>query len=282
MVATLLLVLFCSPLNSFATGQDGDIVIIDDEEWELLARPIYSSGISKEFEAMLPKERSKTTANWEGYTAIWSIRDNMLVLDSIRVGYASRQNPQMKYQTLPAQNFTTLFGKYQKDGRIVATWYSDTIRAGRGSVVLYEHSGYMRNYENEMVLRIVNGKVNRGETYNNGVVTKGFSIHDFEKMNDADRRQLLDIHPEKYPDLSGKSRVLVQMSKLTFDAQGNLCDGNIKVLLPQQGGNVEVKPLSTAVKKALINIKPWKVLRINGSYQTDFYGLWNLPVKLTD
>ena len=69
----------------YATGQDGDIIYIDGKQWILLGKPVYADSIlSNDLRAALPEERSITTANWDGYTAYWSISQEKLCLDSIK------------------------------------------------------------------------------------------------------------------------------------------------------------------------------------------------------
>jgi len=68
-----------------ATGQNGDIIYIDGIRWELLGRPIcVDSLLYHDLKAVLPSERSISTANWDGFTAYWSIKKNVLYLDSVR------------------------------------------------------------------------------------------------------------------------------------------------------------------------------------------------------
>ena len=72
-------------LNMHATGQEGDIIYIDGEQWELLGKPVYADSVlSRELKEALPKGRGYTTSNWAGYTAYWSIQQEQLCLDSIQ------------------------------------------------------------------------------------------------------------------------------------------------------------------------------------------------------
>ena len=71
-------------LNIYATGQDGDLIYIDGKQWVLLGKPVYADSIlAKDLISALPKERSYSTANWDGYTAYWSIQEDKLCLDSL-------------------------------------------------------------------------------------------------------------------------------------------------------------------------------------------------------
>lgn len=68
-----------------ATGQEGDIIYIDGTRWELLGRPVSrDSVLYHHLKAVLPSNRSISTANWDGFTAYWSIVQDVLCLDSIR------------------------------------------------------------------------------------------------------------------------------------------------------------------------------------------------------
>ena len=67
--------MFITAMGASATGQSGDMITIDGEQWNLLGKPIdWDSTLYKSLLKVLPEERSINTANWDGYTAYWSIR----------------------------------------------------------------------------------------------------------------------------------------------------------------------------------------------------------------
>ena len=86
---------FAITIAAFATADSGDVIILDGEFWNLLARPIWSdSTLYHNLKTVLPEDRSWTTANWDGYTAWWSIRENRLCLDSIMVEFYNKETQQ--------------------------------------------------------------------------------------------------------------------------------------------------------------------------------------------
>lgn len=71
-----------------ATAQTPDIIYIDGIRWELLGRPVCAnSKLYRHLKAVLPTKRSTSTANWDGFTAYWSIKQDVLYLDNILCEY---------------------------------------------------------------------------------------------------------------------------------------------------------------------------------------------------
>ena len=102
-------------LNIYATGQDGDLIYIDGKQWVLLGKPVYADSIlAKDLIAALPKERSYSTANWDGYTAYWSIQEDKLCLDSIlyEIYEDSKNN---RKECVPSETLKSVF-RYTSTG----------------------------------------------------------------------------------------------------------------------------------------------------------------------
>lgn len=84
-----ILIVICLLAGSvYATPQDADVIYIDGERWNLQYNPIaVNPSLNKQLEEILPEGRDITTANWDGYTAYWSINEDMICLDSVTVTF---------------------------------------------------------------------------------------------------------------------------------------------------------------------------------------------------
>ena len=70
--------------SAFSTSQESEILFIDGVKWDMLAQPIDIDSIhNTKFREFLPKERHWTTANWDGYTGVWEIKNNQLYLQKV-------------------------------------------------------------------------------------------------------------------------------------------------------------------------------------------------------
>ena len=261
-------------LTMYATGQEGDIIYIDGEQWELLGKPIYADSVlSRELKNALPKERGINTANWAGYTAYWSIQQEKLYLDSIRyVIYDSAQKS--RTECLPSKAMRRIFKKYASRKRIVATWFNNEIRVAKGKQLYYVHEGYTRNYEHERVISIEQGKVCGTKDYQNYVVD-GFSFDKYRPNNKAELREKFPLHIEQYPELADVKRILFNIKRARVDAQGNLVECEVKVLRPNDNPR-----LAAEMAEAMKAYRPWRVMFINGEYRA--YGIegYTIPYNL--
>ena len=275
----LLCIVFCLACSSaFATGQESDVLYYRSQQWWLLARPADSdSSLSVTLQNNLPSERCQSTANWGGYVGYWSIRNGMLVLDSIQIEYL--KDGECVGATLPDSFIPQVFHAYDEDGIVVARWYSGTLRLARGKMLRYEHSGWNRNYETEMVLTIQNGIVVDSVEYHNRVVCEGFDLESLSTQ-DWDSLQQGFRAIAKYPQLEGKERIFFLVSDFIVDPQGNLVD-IAKVSCHAQLDDKLEQQLALEFKRYLMSIRPWKVLYINGKYCVSQRG-WSIPIRLSE
>ena len=261
-------------LTMYATGQEGDIIYIDGEQWELLGKPIYADSVlSRELKKALPKERGINTANWAGYTAYWSIQQEKLYLDSIRyVIYDSA--PKSRTECLPSKAMRRIFKKYASRKRIVATWFNNEIRVAKGKQLYYVHEGYTRNYEHERVICIEQGKVCGTKDYQNYVVD-GFSFDKYRPNNKAELREKFPLHIEQYPELADVKRIVFNIKRARVDAQGNLVECEVKVFRPNDNPR-----LAAEMAETMKAYRPWRVMFINGEYRA--YGIegYTIPYNL--
>ena len=182
------------PLSLFATAQDGDYITWKGKRYEMLTCPLaYNSVLDSLFyEKFMPS--SRTTADWNGYTGYWSIKDDELYLDSLC--YYSRNGD--SHTLLP--DTEELFSAYHTDKGTKATWFNDELNIVSGNVVRYVHFGFDRNYEHEDVLKLTNGKITGITHYENFVVRKDISAF-------VRNEELQDYLKKLYPKLKGEMKL---------------------------------------------------------------------------
>ena len=256
-----------------ATGQDGDIIYIDGTRWELLGRPIcVDSLLYHDLKAVLPSERSISTANWDGFTAYWSIKQDVLYLDSVRSEHYDSDTKEFMGSRIPSATLFRVFNKHVTGDCIVGSWLTRDIRVAKGKVIYYQHMGFERNYEDEQIISIDKGKVTGKKVYHNYVID-GFS---FDKVKDnAELRRLFPIHIEQYPELAKAKRIVFYIKKARVNSQGNLVECEVKVLNPSDN-----QQLGTEMEGLLKAYHPWKVSFINGEFRAVGIDGWSFPYLL--
>lgn len=264
-------------LATYATGQEGDIIYIDGEKWELLGKPVYADSLlSRELKAALPESRGWTTANWAGYTAYWSIQQEKLCLDSILYEVYEAITKKYRTERLASDVVLRVFQKYvDGDNRIVASWLNGDIRAAKGREIYYQHMGYERNYENEQLLNIEHGKVCDTKNYQNYVV-EGFSFDKYRPQCHS-LREMFPLHIENYPELADVGRIVFSIKRASVDANGHLVDCEVKVVKPADNPR-----LAAEMAEAMKTYHPWRVFFINGELRS--YGIegYTIPYLLNE
>lgn len=249
----LLALLLFTAFSAGATAQTGDIIKIDGVEWQLLGKPLaHDSVLYHEILAALPRDRNWSTANWDGYTAIWSIKDNKLVLESV--------------SNLPKETLKSIFKKVGYEP-FVASWYNGTMRVAKGKCIFYEHSGFMRNYETELHLKFNNGEVVDKTLYNNKILADGFTIKG-RVGYDAYMKRLFPVDINKYPELKGK-KIAVSIRDIKVDEEGNIIDYNLEIHHVDKSYD-KYQQLIDDVNSMIKAIKTWKTLLINGEVRPEY------------
>lgn len=272
----LFLMTLVATTSAHATWQEGDILYVNGERWELLSRPInWDSVFYHKLKDALPEERSKSTANWDGYRAVWSLKNNTLVLDSILVEIHDKNSRLRTFvRKLSSDELAKVFGKRKLP--IAAKWFTQSVVAGKGKVIWYLHSGYHRHYAQELHLTFKRGKVAKRKLYNNGVIVDGFSITEIKSAEEL--RQKIMLPSEKYPLLKGK-RVIFSIKQARADQFGNLLDCEVKAHSRDIPDNSpDLRQAAIDFKAALKAVKPWKTWRVNGKLVCLFQD-WNVPYR---
>lgn len=260
-----------------ATGQEGDIIFIDGARWTLLGRPVNAdSTLYNNLKAVLPKERTISTANWDGYTAFWSIRQDALCLDSIHYSLYDKESKREWPESLPADAIARVFADYIDGTNIVASWLTREIRVGSGKVISYRHLAYERHYAEEQFINIDKGKVSDRKVFHNYVV-EGFAFNNRKPGSDNELREKFPLHIENYPELADAKRIVFNIKKARVDSEGNLVECEVKVL-----GKEENPRLAEEMAELLKVYRPWRVSYINGEYRADGIEGWSFPYILQE
>ena len=146
--ALLLSVLLMSVL-AFATGQEGDIVLLDGKKYFSATYPMIE--FIEESLDRLPKSRvyASSSGNRRGYVATWEIKQGLLVLMDVMAFHPVWFGFQTEYGSV----MSTLFPSRKQVPADIFTGY-----------VVLPHGGLVRGgkmFENYMILRIERGLVTR-------------------------------------------------------------------------------------------------------------------------
>lgn len=267
MKKVMLFILLCGVMLTLkATGQSGDVILLEGEEWELMAKPIgHDSLLCAQVRAFLPENLSLSTGNWSGYTAFWEIHDGYLCLQRMEVAVYDKASKKESTRVYEVKDLQPLFATYCQGGEIQARWFSGELRAGKGDVVRYVHDGFQRNMETEQVLTLRNGKVLGTKTYHNYRKT-GLDLN--KAREEIERR----FPWEQFPACREMWIFFgIRNFQLTADGHFVDCDVRFISLRPSremiEDGN---HPLALALKKTLKSIYPWEVFFVNGKYRSEY------------
>ena len=280
------LLLLSLPVMIKATGQMAERLLINGKYWQLYYCPIetdmaLSEEIAKAIES-LPETitedsiewvKGQSTDLWRNYIAEWEIKDNRLFLREIGVPYIREVGNRLEehFFTLNEEKLKEIFAPYYTTEGICASWFCDTMRAGRGKEIYYEHMAFARHNENECLIVVDKGIVKEITQYNN-YHKEGIAPSDVCKA-------LTENFPwERFPEYE-ETRFVLQFSDYIIDRNGILQDCNVQCLSPDEYESMsQDSPLIMAVKAVLKDLKPWPVWYINGKFETRYLN-WAFPLK---
>jgi hypothetical protein len=143
-----------SSISTFATGQETDLLIIENDTIYLKIFPLEDLNLTFR---PFGKTRSTapSTACWRGYRAVWRIIDNKLYLEKILHCYLDRESGE--------ENIKELFKKNgieysENNGLIFASWctfdfYRMTFSVAKYYVdKIYLYDGYNEKEKNKKVI----------------------------------------------------------------------------------------------------------------------------------
>ena len=249
-----------------ATGQSGDVILLEGEKWVLMAKPIgYDSLLFRRMDDFLPENVSRSTGNYSGYTAFWEIRDGYLCLQRVEADVYDEVSKKEYRRVYEVKELQPLFVAYCQAGEIQARWFSGELRAGKGNVVRYVHDGFSRNMETEQVLTVRNGKVLKTQTYHN-YRRAGLNLMKAQE-------EIMCRFPwEQFPEYRGE-RIIFSISDFQMTEDGHFVDCNVRfIFLRSSREKIDGRnhPLALALKETLKSIYPWEVLFINGKYTVEY------------
>lgn len=254
-----------------ASAISGDIIYLNNEEWELLEKPIaHSSMLWRCLNNILPPEHPITIGVLD-YTAFWEIKDDYLCLHHLEVLAGSHDDSIITYSV---DSLRPAFQHFYKDGTIQARWFSGEIRAGKGELITYYHAAFMRNYETEQVMTVQKGKIIKSETFDNYLIP-GLSIKDVSA--EISRRFPWD----KFPEYRGqKIAITIHRPQITDD--GHFIDAKVAYIRLQPSETditgYRKELLAIIIKNIMRDVYPLQRFFINGKY-TLFYLAFNLWIE---
>ena len=146
---------------SWGTGQEGDVLILDGEEWEMLCAPLeHLDFLTYESLEKACDWEMLSTANYRGHVAYWYVSDGKLYLEKV-VTYDNGPK-ECDYNVI-----LKILDRYNDNGKICAQWMTRDIIVGRGKTVRYDHAGFNRDYEEEIVVSVTNGQAFLSQVYHN-------------------------------------------------------------------------------------------------------------------
>lgn len=261
-------------IHANATAQEGNIIIIDGERWTLLNEPIYAdTALFHRMKDALPADRSWTSANWDGYTSYWSIRQGSLMLDSICVMFYNKETDQFRQATLDESWMKRLFKGYTRGKGFKATLFSGKLRVARGECIHYVHLGYESSFEYETFLTVKEGKVTERKDYHNRLI-EGCSF-DKSKNLIASLKEKLLLQAEKYPELNEAKRILFNIKNVKLDSTGTITDCTVKAL---KNGSDDI---AKEMKRIIMDIHPWETLYLYDEYVFPERGGYTFPITIS-
>lgn len=262
-VLTIYVLMFA--VNSWASALSGELIYLDGEPWMLMRKPIdTNSELYDKLKAALPENRVVSTSNIDGYWACWSVRNNLLCLDSILVDISEAKVE--KRIRIPEYNMQQIFKGYYIGNDIVASWLTEDVRVTRGKQIYYAHVGYDRYYEEETILSINYGNIIGSRLYHNRMVIDGYPYPKNPKAF-IERLKQCSINVNRYPDLKNIKKIIFQVWNVKNDSLGNIIDCEMTAILRSgdEYNHIETE-LALEMKKQFMEIGPWQTFYINGEY----------------
>jgi hypothetical protein len=150
------LLLLGTSAAAFATGQIPDVIRVGRAEY-----PLFSNPLEKLYQTVRRPDFTETaeassSGNWRGYVARWTIDGDRLYLTDIR-----------SYIRGKRITLRQLFPGRVRDRRVLADWYSGSLRVPDGKQLQYVHMGYGSTYERDIIYHVKQGRVISRRTLDN-------------------------------------------------------------------------------------------------------------------
>jgi hypothetical protein len=144
--------LFLINLNSYATEQIPDKIIINGEK-----KSLHSNPMEKFFESnpeKKPKTNTMSTALWRGYVATFEVIENQLYVIDIEILESSLKLKSVMAEVFPNQQ------------KVKLDWFTGLLVIPFGEMINYVHMGYGSTYEFYTLLEIESGNLKKERNYN--------------------------------------------------------------------------------------------------------------------
>lgn len=249
-----------------ATGHSCDVIYINGEECCLMAKPIDTdSTLYARLRDFLPDNHCVSTANWNGYTAFWEVRNGYLYLRQMEICVYNETSEEDSTLIYDIGALRTLFLPYYEKEGICARWFSGELRVGQGDLIRYAHIGFDQNMENEQIMTIKHGKILKSRIYHN-YKKAGFNFRDVQD-------EIANRFPwERFPEYEGQ-RLIFSIANPKITADGRLLDIDVHAIFIRPMREViddSDHPLAVAFKEILKNIYPWETYFINGRHMMEY------------
>lgn len=240
MTRTVIIILTFISIQTFATGQQGELIIYEGNTLQMMSEPLETY-----LRAHEPREKlypflkdGCSTGLWRGYVGLWEYKDNGLFL--IDIYGCGRKGINVKKEIFR-----------NNEGPISASWFTGQLFIEKGKMIKYIHSGYERIYEQEIVIDIDKGVVKDIKTYDNGVKPndKGCS----RDPKDILEKIYQEINWTNIPKLSKDYKLFVVIK---IGNNGELIENEIK-------GNLS-EAYKNEISKVLESFPPIQVLYSRG------------------
>lgn len=256
------------PLTIHATAQAAERLVIEGEEWQLLASPLSANdSIYDKIKSSLPKNRGWSTGNWQGFIGCWEVVDSCLYLKEVHVDLWDEHTKKSTPLVFDADTLRTVLVDYYTEYGIRAGWFSEKdIIIGRGELIRYNHDAYDRNYEEEIVVTVENGRITRQEHWHNKKMTDGWGFADTRYVQTG--MEIAKRFPyEQFPDFD-TIRVIVSFKDMVLTPDGRFedCVAELYFSSTKQREKDLGHPIVIAFKETLREMYPWETYYLHGKY----------------
>jgi hypothetical protein len=254
---TILIILILCSLRLFASPQMPDYVIYGKDTiatYNLILEQYLQKLDTAETDRLFGLAfRNGASLNcWRGYQAIYKIEnDSLFLVDIINCG--ERRNGQIN-KTESAEKIKAIFKDKLLNGKVFINWFSGYINFPLTDKVLRWDGVFYKIFENEKVIIITNGKVNKIENVENYVDDpKRIDRRDKSKVSEILFKQLKKAKWKNSNDFDCGEKYLV-----TINENGNV--SKVRMLYTEQEIEkcYEKDEYSFCIQKMLNALKPLK------------------------
>ena len=135
--------------SALATAQVPDAIELNGVVYPLLNEPLDS--VLEQREWTPPADAVESSANWRGYVAHWTIRNDILWLLDVTIE-AQQPNGELDTRSIIRELF-------DDTPPIPASWYDGTLIVPDGKLVSSFHAGYESSYDHYQVLVVEGGRI---------------------------------------------------------------------------------------------------------------------------